>query len=253
MVDRVRMAGVGASLFLGFAACAGVARAEQVCNTGVGLNVRAEPSISAPVGTTLADGTEFLARGTSEDGLWTATDLGWVYTDYVCPSGTVPSNNRSGSASGNGGGGGTSSWRNPVAGSCVTDPYGWRTEEVAGASPFHYGCDLGAACGANIQGIAPGVVIAAGWNGNYGYQVSVQHPDGTVSSYAHMSQILVEPGQSVGANTVLGLVGTTGLSTGCHVHLETRRNGETFDPQSLIGYGGCPTSGASTGAEFLRP
>lgn len=242
MVDRVRMAGVGASLFLGWA---GVAHAEQVCGTGGGLNVRTAPSLTAPVTTTLADGTEFLSRGTSEDGLWTATDIGWVYSEYVCPSGTVPS--------GGAGGGTTTSWRNPVAGSCVTDPYGWRTEQVAGASPFHYGCDLGAPCGANILGIASGTVISAGWNGNYGYQVSVQHPDGTVSSYAHMSEIHVEPGDPVGANTVLGLVGTTGLSTGCHVHLETRRNGETFDPQSLIGYGGCPTSGAATGAEFLAP
>lgn len=240
-------------------ALAHVAGATSVCNAPSGLNLRSYPSLHAPVSRTLAEGTELgSARGTSPNGLWTKVSVngrsGWVYSAYTCSAdGTAsaashardtarPSDSSSGTpdssavaSSGN--------WRSPVPGTCVTSPYGRRT--LGGRGEFHPGLDLGVPCGTPVHPTAPGRVIFAGWKGGYGNAVMVQHPNGLVTLYGHNSHLKVRPGQQVDQSTVLSLSGSTGRSTGCHVHFEVRNgaSGATRDPRTLIGFAHCPTEG----------
>ena len=95
---------------------------------------------------------------------------------------------------------------------------------------FHTGVDLCASTGTFIGSTAPGVVIQAGWDGSFGLSVLVDHGGGVVSRYAHMSQIDVFLGQSVDVGTLLGFVGSTGYSTGSHLHFEILMGGAAVDP-----------------------
>jgi murein DD-endopeptidase MepM/ murein hydrolase activator NlpD len=95
---------------------------------------------------------------------------------------------------------------------------------------LHAGIDLAAGVGAPIRAVAGGRVLSAGDEGGYGRCVRVQHPDGTVSLYAHLSEIHVRQGQPVGAGSVLGREGSSGNSTGPHLHFEIRIGGAPVDP-----------------------
>jgi murein DD-endopeptidase MepM/ murein hydrolase activator NlpD len=81
---------------------------------------------------------------------------------------------------------------------------------------------------------ASGVVVTAGWNGGYGRMVEVRHASGISTRYAHMSEILVSVGKTVGTGQVIGRVGSTGRSTGPHLHYETRVDGDAVDPQKFL-------------------
>nr|WP_228530827.1 MULTISPECIES: M23 family metallopeptidase [Myxococcaceae] len=109
--------------------------------------------------------------------------------------------------------------------------------------------DLAAREGTLVATAAEGVVLSAGWCGGYGLQVEVLHPDGLHSRYGHLSRILVEPGMVLEAGVVLGLVGSTGLSTGPHLHFELWRAGHALDPLRVLGL---PLAGAQT-REGRRP
>jgi len=98
---------------------------------------------------------------------------------------------------------------------------------------FHAGIDIGAPGGAPIAAAAAGVVISAGWLGAYGNLVVIDHGGGVVTAYAHQSRIAVADGQRVGRGEVVGYVGSTGVSTGDHLHFEVRVGGSTRDP---LGY-----------------
>jgi murein DD-endopeptidase MepM/ murein hydrolase activator NlpD len=98
---------------------------------------------------------------------------------------------------------------------------------------MHTGIDFGAAWGSPIVAAADGQVVAAGWTGGYGEQVQVAHGGGIVSTYSHMSGIAASPGQMVRQGQVIGYVGSTGLSTGPHLHFEVRLNGQPVDPMSV--------------------
>jgi murein DD-endopeptidase MepM/ murein hydrolase activator NlpD len=95
---------------------------------------------------------------------------------------------------------------------------------------LHAGIDLAAGVGAPISAVATGTVAAAGTEGGYGRVVRLQHDDGTVTVYAHMSQLLVSAGQRVTAGTYLGREGSSGNSTGPHLHFEVRVGGVPVDP-----------------------
>ena len=98
----------------------------------------------------------------------------------------------------------------------------------------HPGIDLVASIGTPIAASKGGVVISAGWNnGGYGNLVLIDHGGGIVTAYAHQSQILVSAGQFVSQGQIIGLVGSTGNSTGPHLHFEVRVNGQAVDP---LGY-----------------
>ena len=117
----------------------------------------------------------------------------------------------------------------PVAGP-ITSAWGGRTNPISGTSEFHDGVDIGAACGLPVQTLWPGVVSFAGSAGGYGLRVEVDHGAGHSSSYSHLSGIAVGPGESVVAGQVIGAVGTTGYSTGCHLHYSVIQGGRSVDP-----------------------
>lgn len=120
----------------------------------------------------------------------------------------------------------------------VTQPFG-QTEFARTSGLYrgntHPGYDLGVPLGTPVTAPLEGVVVQAGWNGGYGYSVTVQIPDGRFVLVGHLSQVTVSVGQRVAPGTVLGRSGTTGASTGPHLHLEVRdRNGVPVDPAVLF-------------------
>jgi murein DD-endopeptidase MepM/ murein hydrolase activator NlpD len=117
----------------------------------------------------------------------------------------------------------------PTSGPIVSG-FGYRTHPVYGTSRFHSGVDIDGACAQPILAAEDGRVISAGTNGGYGNVTVIDHGDGLSTLYAHQSSLSVGSGQAVGRGQQIGLVGTTGLSTGCHLHFEVRINGEPVDP-----------------------
>lgn len=107
-----------------------------------------------------------------------------------------------------------------------------RTHPITGVYKLHDGTDIAAACGTPIANPAAGRVVSAGWDGPYGYRVIVDH-GGWRTAYAHMSKLSVSAGDSVTAGMQLGLVGTTGRSTGCHLHWMGWRGNKLVDPAAL--------------------
>lgn len=117
----------------------------------------------------------------------------------------------------------------PVAGQ-ITSYFGYRYHPILHFSRFHAGVDIGAGWGSPIVAAADGRVIGAGWAGGYGRQVQVAHAGGLTSSYSHMSEIAAQPGSYVRAGQVIGYVGSSGLSTGPHLHFEVRQAGTPVNP-----------------------
>ncbi len=104
----------------------------------------------------------------------------------------------------------------------ITSAFGWRVHPITGASSFHAGTDIGAPMGTPVLAAYTGQVAIADWMGGYGLAVVLQHSPTIETLYGHMSEIFVQPGQVVEQGTVIGLVGSTGNSTGPHLHFETR-------------------------------
>jgi murein DD-endopeptidase MepM/ murein hydrolase activator NlpD len=117
----------------------------------------------------------------------------------------------------------------PVAGR-ITSYFGYRYHPILHFSRFHAGLDFGASWGSPIVAAADGQVVGAGWAGGYGRQVRIAHGNGLVTSYSHMSQIVAAPGTLVRQGQLIGYVGSSGLSTGPHVHFEVRRMGQPVNP-----------------------
>lgn len=122
----------------------------------------------------------------------------------------------------------------PVAGR-VTSAYGDRVHPVTGEADFHGGIDLAAPAGTPVRAAAAGTVAFSGRRGAAGNLVEVRHGDGTSTSYAHLQSRRVAVGEKVAAGQVLGAVGSTGRSTGPHLHFTVERAGDTIDPAPLIG------------------
>ena len=142
------------------------------------------------------------------------------------------------SGGGSSGGGSATSLSNlqwPVP-SCtlITSRFGYRVAPTTGASTYHGGLDVGAGMGASIVAAGAGDVIYAGENGGYGNCVMIDHGNGVVTVYAHMSSIGVSYGQYVTAGQYVGAVGSTGVSTGPHCHFEIRINGAQTDPAAYF-------------------
>jgi murein DD-endopeptidase MepM/ murein hydrolase activator NlpD len=110
----------------------------------------------------------------------------------------------------------------------ITSGFGWRVHPISGKTTFHQGVDLGAAEGTPVFAAYSGNVEVADWLGGLGKAVVLSHGYGTETRYGHLSQILVNQGQAVKQGTVIGLVGSTGMSTGAHLHFELwqRNSGE---------------------------
>lgn len=117
----------------------------------------------------------------------------------------------------------------PAAG-YVSSPYGLRF----GGTEFHQGIDIAADMGTPIVATADGIVTAAGWNGGYGNMVDVDHGGGIVTRYGHASVLAVTVGQQVRRGEVIAYVGSTGRSTGPHVHYEVRVDGQPVNPAGYL-------------------
>lgn len=112
----------------------------------------------------------------------------------------------------------------------ITSRYGYRTDPFTGNYEFHEGVDIRAPWGTRVRATADGKVIYAGWKGGYGKIVILQHAYGFRTMYAHLSKISVKPGQWVRSGDVVGYVGSTGRSTGPHVHYEVWRYSKRENP-----------------------
>lgn len=138
-----------------------------------------------------------------------------------------------GSAPGAGSGSG---WVRP-AGGWITSGYGVRVNPVSGVVRMHDGIDLGSGCSTAIVAASSGTVDYVGPYGGYGNYVRIDHGNGVKTAYGHIVNggFRVSPGQQVAAGTLIALVGSTGNSTGCHLHFETHVGGGTVDPVSFMG------------------
>lgn len=117
----------------------------------------------------------------------------------------------------------------------VTDEYGYRTDPITGATSYHSGIDLGAPGGSAILAAYDGVVVAAAYNASMGNYVMINHGDGLYTVYMHASQLLVKQDDIVGRGEQIAKVGTTGRSTGNHLHFSVRLNGSYTSPWPYLG------------------
>ena len=120
----------------------------------------------------------------------------------------------------------------PVA-ARITSGFGLRIHPILRFARMHRGIDFGARWGTPIHAAADGQVTRAGWAGGYGRQVRLAHGGGLASSYSHMSSLSVEPGTLVRQGQLIGYVGSSGLSTGPHLHYEVYRGGVAVNPMNV--------------------
>lgn len=129
------------------------------------------------------------------------------------------------------------SWPNqiPVRAAHNTSAFGWRQDPFTGIRTFHEGMDLAAPAGHAILAAAPGKVVFAGMHSGYGIMAEIDHGRGIRTRYGHAQGFLVRPGDLVRGGQVIGSVGSTGRSTGSHLHFEVRMNGVAQNPQNFLG------------------
>jgi murein DD-endopeptidase MepM/ murein hydrolase activator NlpD len=137
------------------------------------------------------------------------------------------------------GGDGSQTVRMPVQGR-LTSGFGNRFHPILGYERFHDGVDLAAREGTPIVAAADGRVASAGWSGGYGRAVEIVHAGGLETRYGHMSRIAAHAGELVHRGEVIGYVGSTGLSTGPHLHFEIMKNGRPVNPMSIKSIAGAP-------------
>lgn len=123
---------------------------------------------------------------------------------------------------------------NPIPGKNVSSNFGVRRDPFLKKPALHAGMDFSARSGTPIRSAGAGKVVRAGWAGGYGRMVVVDHGNGWTTRYAHMRRIAVSVGDKVSAGTVVGQVGSSGRSTGPHLHFEVRKNGKALDPERFI-------------------
>ncbi|WP_138500816.1 murein hydrolase activator EnvC family protein [Nostoc sp. PA-18-2419] len=116
----------------------------------------------------------------------------------------------------------------------TSSPFGWRMHPILGYRRFHAGLDFAASYGSTIRAADSGTVIFAGWYGGYGKAVIINHGKGITTLYGHTSELYVTEGQAVERGQAIAAVGSTGLSTGPHLHFEVRRNGSPVNPADYL-------------------
>jgi murein DD-endopeptidase MepM/ murein hydrolase activator NlpD len=115
----------------------------------------------------------------------------------------------------------------------ITSYFGYRYHPILHFTRFHAGVDIGAGWGSPIVAAGDGQVVGAGWSGGYGREVQIAHGGGITSIYGHMSEIVAQPGSFVRAGQLIGYVGSSGLSTGPHLHFEIRQGGQPVNPLAV--------------------
>ena len=153
-------------------------------------------------------------------------------TNNSTPSNSGSSGNSSGGGSvGTGGSGG---WVRPCSYTAITSPFGYRESPTAGASTYHQGVDLDTGTGWPVVAARAGTVTIAGWGKAAGNYVQINHHDGFSSIYMHLSSIGVRAGQNVSAGQYIGATGSTGVSTGDHLHFGISLNGVYVNPCNYV-------------------
>jgi murein DD-endopeptidase MepM/ murein hydrolase activator NlpD len=126
-------------------------------------------------------------------------------------------------------------YRKPVIGEVeFTSGFGVRNDPFLGRPAMHTGLDFRAGSGDPVRATANGKVVSSGWSGGYGRMVEIDHGNGLSTRYGHLSEISVKIGDQIRIGQVIGAVGSTGRSTGPHLHYETRIDGEAVDPQKFL-------------------
>ena len=138
--------------------------------------------------------------------------------------------------------------RSPISGARLSSGFGMRFHPLLQRTRMHAGVDYAARSGTPIQSAAPGKILFAGRNGGYGNQVQVRHDNGIVTTYSHMSRFAARSGERVAAGETIGFVGSTGLSTGAHLHYEVHIGGRPVNPRSAK----LPIQEQLTGSELAR-
>jgi murein DD-endopeptidase MepM/ murein hydrolase activator NlpD len=122
----------------------------------------------------------------------------------------------------------------PLIGGWISSHFGRRTDPFTGHGAFHAGVDFAGPSGSRVIAVGPGVVSYSGWKQGYGYVVEITHPTGYVTRYGHNSRNLVRVGQSVQKSDAIAIIGSTGRSTGTHVHFEVLRDGNVLNPMKYL-------------------
>lgn len=122
----------------------------------------------------------------------------------------------------------------PAAYMMMSSGFGYRSDPFSGAGAMHAGLDFKGPIGTRILAAADGKVVLAGYNGGYGNSVEIRHANGLVTRYAHLSGLNVRPGQMVERGVQIGRMGSTGRSTGSHLHFEVRLNGQAINPRKFL-------------------
>ncbi|MCX5394312.1 LysM peptidoglycan-binding domain-containing M23 family metallopeptidase [Streptomyces sp. NBC_00094] len=150
------------------------------------------------------------------------------------PTSTAAQSDASTSSRSTGSSASASGWVSPVSGG-ISTPY--RASGSMWSSGYHTGVDFIASSGTTVRAVGAGTVVSAGWSGAYGNEVVIQHADGSYSQYAHLSSLAISSGQSVSGGQQIGLSGSTGNSTGPHLHFEIRTSpsyGSDVDPLAYL-------------------
>ena len=124
--------------------------------------------------------------------------------------------------------------RGPLDGGWMSSRYGPRIDPISGQPAWHHGVDFSGGPGSDVKAVAGGVVTFAGTSGAYGQMVEIEHGEGISTRYAHHDSLQVEPGDIVKKGQVIAHLGSTGRSTGPHVHFEVLRDGRRFDPAEYL-------------------
>jgi len=124
----------------------------------------------------------------------------------------------------------------PVDKLIILSEYGWRTDPFNKTRNFHYGIDLHTVYKQPIIASGHGEVVRSKWHNGFGFCVEIQHPLGYTSLYGHLSKILVRKGQDIAKGDTIGLAGSTGRSTGVHLHYEIHQNDSRIDPYKYLQY-----------------
>lgn len=117
----------------------------------------------------------------------------------------------------------------------ISSPFGWRSDPIKGIQRRHAGVDLPGPPMTTVHATGAGIVRIAGRAGGYGNLVEIEHPGGVRTRYGHLARVLVSAGESVGQGEAIGRMGSTGRSTGTHLHYEVRVNGVAVNPLDYIG------------------
>ncbi len=122
----------------------------------------------------------------------------------------------------------------PLIGGWISSHFGYRTDPFTGRGAFHAGVDFAGPAGSRVVAVGPGVVTFSGWKDGYGNVVEITHPTGYMTRYGHNSRNLVRVGASVQKSDAIAVIGSTGRSTGTHVHFEVLRDGNVLNPKRYL-------------------